>query len=233
MHDDLLAIIALWEADQALAKAQEAIRAREVAITEATAREAEIAAGRAEIAAKKKALGIEEQTLQRRLDDATTRKERTQALIDGGKATDFLTATRQVETAKEQISTLETAILTLMEEGETLAARDGELARSAVLWAARHREAIADRERDLPAQQEELARCQALREQRWAAVSRNEQSHYKVLRSRGFRPIARFPGGVCEACHMGVPPQMGSEVRRGARAHHCRGCGRWLVEEAE
>lgn len=233
MHDDLVAIIALWGTDRQTLGLEERLAALEGAITATAARQAEVAAERAALVERQAALRGEEATLSKRLDDATTRKLRTQALIDAGKATDFLVATRQVETAAAAADELETRILEIMEEQEALSQKLADNARSGVLAEARHREALRDREAQAPGLRAEIEALAARRPPQWAALPREEQNRYRNLRKLGLRPLASMVGEVCTGCRMQVPPQMVHEIRHGHRTHLCRGCGRWLVELEE
>lgn len=233
MQDDLRAVLALWEVDHAILVAEERLASLDAAIKAAEERVAQVAAERAEVEARRAALTEEESALQKRLDDTTTRRVRTQALIDSGKATDFLVATRQVEAAKVQGDELETRILEILDELESLAGRQDELGRSATLAAARAREARADRDAAAPDLHAELARLGAARETRWKALLRDDQNRYRNLRAQNLTPVARLTGTVCSGCRREVPPQVVYEIRRGMKNHHCRSCGRWLYEPEE
>ena len=76
MQEELQAVVAVWELDKGIARGEEALVQLDSAITAADARCAEIAAERAQIAARQKALVDEERGLQRKLDEALTRKRR-------------------------------------------------------------------------------------------------------------------------------------------------------------
>ncbi len=232
MHDDLQSVLSLWETDRATLAVEERLAALDEAIKTAAARLAQIAAEDAEIEARRKALTEEEATLQRRLTDVSTRRARTQTLIDAGKAADFLVATRQVETMAAQADELETRILEILEELETLAARSAALTRSRTLAEARHREALADRDAQSPGYREELERLAVERAPRWARLVRDDQNRYRNLRTRNQVPIAVLRENTCTACRRSVPPQTVNEIHRGAKVHLCLSCLRWLVEPA-
>ncbi len=230
MHDDLQAILTLWENDRAALLAEERLSALDAAIQAATTRLAELAADRAALEARRTALNTEDRDLQRRLSDVITRRQRTQALIDAGKATDFLVATRQVEAMAGQQDELETRALEIMEELETLAARETELQRSTTLAEARHREALADRDAQSPGHRDELARLAQAREPLWTRLLREDQNRYRNLRARGQIPVSRMVDSTCSACRRAVPPQTIQEIRRAIKVHCCLGCYRWLYE---
>lgn len=233
MHEELSAVIRLWETDRAALAAEERLAALDAAISAAAARVAQVGVERAAVDARRAKLATEERELQKRLDDVSTRRARTQALIDAGKATDFLVATRQVEAMAAQKDELETHILEILEEQEGLAARQQELDRSATLAAAREREARADREAQADGLRAELARLAEERGPRWGALHREAQTRYRNLRTLKQKPLSLLASSTCTACHRSIPPQMVNELRRGLRAHTCPGCLRWLYENEE
>ena len=229
MQEELQAVVAVWELDKGIARGEEALVQLDSAITAADARIAEIAAERAQIAARQKALVDEERGLQRKLDEALTRKRRTQDLIDQGMATDYITATRQVQTAASMAEDQEGQILVIMEEQEQLLSRLEGLARSDVLGAARRREAEIDRDAAAPGIKAEIAQLSGVREAAWNQLPAPDRSRYKILRAQGLRPVARVVGGACNGCRQNVPFQVLNELKRGIKAHTCRGCNRWLL----
>lgn len=227
--DELQAVVALWELDKGIARAEEALVRLDGSIAAATARIAEIAAERAEIRARQQVLTDEERGHQRKLDDALTRKRRTQELIDQGLATDYITATRQVATAAAMAEELEGQILVIMEEQEQLVERLEGLQRSDTLAAARQREAELDRDAAVPGIKAEIAQLTTAREAAWELLPVADRSRYKILRAQGLRPVAPIVGGACNGCRQNVPFQVLNELKRGVKAHTCRGCNRWLL----
>lgn len=230
MHDDLQAVLSLWERDRATLAIEERLAALDEAIRAAAERLEQIARQRAELEARRAALNEEERVLQKRLTDVSTRRIRTRELIDSGRATDYLVATRQVESMATQQDELETRILEILEEVEGIDAGLAGLERSTTLGVARHREALADRERELPLHNAELARLAAERAPRWERLIRDEQNRYRNLRLRNQVPIALLVEDTCASCRRSVPPQTVNEIHRGAKVHHCLSCLRWLVE---
>lgn len=233
MQDELVAIIALWGTDRQALGLEERLAALDAAVTATAERQALVAAERRALEDRQSTLRAEEKTQSKRLDDATTRKQRTQALIDAGKATDFLVATRQVEAAAAAADELETRILEILEELESLAAKLVDNARSGVLADARHREALLDREAQAPGLRAQLAELATRRQPQWERLTRDEQNRYRNLRTLNLRPVSRLAGEICTGCRRQVAPQMALEVKRGDRVHHCRSCGRWLVDLEE
>ena len=229
MQEDLQAVLALWKVDKGVARAEDALARLDAAVAACDARLNELAQQRAAIQKRQAEIAASERELNRRLDDASTRRKRTQALIDAGKATDYITATRQVETAAAQVDELEGQLFGLLEEGEQLSARLVELQRSDVLAEARKREALLDREAATPGLKEELARLGGQREGAWTGLTQGDRTRYRNLRTQGLRPVARVSGNACSGCRMAVPFQMLNELKAGSRTHTCRGCNRWLL----
>lgn len=229
MQDDLQAVVALWNVDKGIARAEEGLARLDAAIAACDARLAELARERAASNQRLEALAVSERELAKKLDDSSARKQKTQALIDAGKATDYITATRQVENAVAQINDFEGQIFAILEEQEQLQGRLDELGRQDVLAAARKREALLDRDAASPALKDELARLGVARESAWTQLPQGDRTRYRNLRSQGLRPVARVSGTACAGCRMNVPFQMLNELKSGARTHTCRGCNRWLL----
>jgi len=51
---------------------------------------------------------------------------------------------------------------------------------------------------------------------------------YERIASSVRRVVVPVQGGACGGCHMNVPPQLVSEVKRGSRVHECPHCHRLL-----
>lgn len=230
MQEDVLAVVALWGVDQELRKRADRLRALDKAVSDAEARlaalDAEIAAGAAAIASARR----DEVQLQRRLDEYTTNRDRARRLLDTGAAADYHAVERQFQQCATIVDDLETSVLQSMEKIEAMEAQAAERARSRTLWAARHREAQADREDQAPPLQAEIAELQPQRAERWSKLVRDDRTRYEDLTRRGQEPIATLTAAnTCSACNMLAPPQMVLEVGRGTRTHTCRGCRRWFV----
>jgi predicted nucleic acid-binding Zn-ribbon protein len=141
----------------------------------------------------------------------------------------YITALREIDAAKKQISALETEILKRMEEAEKLEAEvnafapDIERKRAEV-----DREiTVFDRESQLLSQR--LDGFKRRRQELVGSVPQNLFSMYeRVARLRRGQALAEVRDGTCTACRMKVRPKVFSDVRKGDSLVTCESCGRIL-----
>ncbi len=138
----------------------------------------------------------------------------------------------ELEQLKSRASTLEDAVLALMEEREPLERRAGEL-HSRLVQIDEDRRTITDRQRaaeaDVDAQLGDLG---PRRDAAAAAVPEKLLSLYERLRSRlGGVGVARLVGNHCDGCHLTLPSVELERVRHLAdgEVYQCEQCSRILV----
>lgn len=233
MHEHVLIARDLWKLDAAIDAARAALAelgaAERQAAAEVERSEQALARARAEL----QRLGEEERALYRRLDDYTRRRDATRAMIDEGRAPDFLAAERQYEQCAEIVDDIETALLEMMESRDEV---EGRIARGEIrLKLARQSlaEARARRVEEEPRRRAEIEALSVRCADRRALLPDDLREHYDDLRRRRQAPLADIRDGACDACHVTVPAQVQLEVKLGRRPHTCRACGRILVEVVE
>ena len=229
MHPDLALIVGLWTLDAAVDDAKGRAAALKKAVTDADARIAELTTEIERIAVQVGQSVKQEAEVNVELEKYIRRTQRTQALLDGHQAVDFITVEKQLEQCKAHVSRLEDSLLEVLGGIEALRAQAGSLEqeRDAVRESKGELHALWVREgRLIRAELEDLwPKRQAAAED----LSRDMMSRYTGFRERGLVPVSHLGEKVCTACNVVVQDQMRLEVSSGRRIHNCRGCGRWLL----
>jgi predicted nucleic acid-binding Zn-ribbon protein len=141
----------------------------------------------------------------------------------------YVTALREIDAAKKQISALETEILKRMEEAEKLEAEV-----SAFAPDIEHKRAEVDREiaafdRESQLLSQRLDGFKRRRQELIGSVPQSLLSMYeRVARLRRGQALAEVRDGTCTACRMKVRPKVFSDVRKGDSLITCESCGRIL-----
>jgi predicted nucleic acid-binding Zn-ribbon protein len=228
MHDDLVLISNLYQADVAADRARAALAGLEKAEADANAeRDActrELAAQHASFAALQDQARVNEQDLARWTETRAT----TQRRLDTGPP-DWVTAERQLSAAVARIDTLETEGLALLDAIDA--------AQAAVTRAQRALQAaeatLTDRSHARTAQSPalEAARDAALarRAEAAEALPLAYRGTYADLRRRRKPALVNVVDGQCSACAMRVPPQRMVETQTDAAVHTCPGCTAYLL----
>ena len=143
-------------------------------------------------------------------------------------------ARREVELLKEEIGTLESDLVGVMEQAEAATAKlqglDGELAR---VSAERDAEVTALRE-TVGRLGSEIERERAERTRLMERVERNLGLKYEMIfKRRGGLAVVEVRGGICQGCRMRVPPQLYNEIQRNEQVILCPSCQRMLYWRAE
>ncbi len=231
MHEDLVAIIALWDnvhsADQLQLERKTCALDRSKALAHKASTDDALQACRAALEAVKS----EEHRVMRRLDSYRNKVKTTRTMIDTGKAPDYRLAERQLHACTEIVDELETAALELMEardEAEQALAAAEQAFDTAQGDA---RRAVEHERNRVPRIDAELADLETARPELRAALSASERGAFDVLRARGRSAVATMRDGACTACNYGAPSQVVNEINGAVRVHRCRNCGRFLVLE--
>ena len=143
-------------------------------------------------------------------------------------------AKREVDLLKEETGTLETELMTVMEQAETATAKlqglESELAR---LSAARDREASELRE-TLARLSTEIERERATRSELVQTIDGDLRRKYEMIFSRrGGLAVVEVRSGICQGCRIRVPPQLFNQIQRNEQVILCPSCQRMLFWRAE
>ncbi|TMB16396.1 MAG: hypothetical protein E6J71_16415 [Deltaproteobacteria bacterium] len=209
------------EGEARAAALEEAIRAQNTAATKV----------REEVAG----LAAKQRDLEARLTAAETKmKDRRMRITRIRNDKELGLAKREIDLLKEETSTVETELVSIMEEGETASARltglETELAR---LTTTRDGEAADQREKfaHLAA---EIERERARRSELVQTVDSDLRRKYELIFSRrGGVAVVEIRGGICQGCRMRVPPQLFNEIQRNQHVILCPSCQRILFWRSE
>jgi predicted nucleic acid-binding Zn-ribbon protein len=143
-------------------------------------------------------------------------------------------ARREIELLKEETGTLETELVTVMEQVEGLSARLKELEEAlAKVTGERDAEAATLRE-TIARLGAEIERDRAARIQLLETVDGELRRRYEMIFSRrGGLAVVEVRGGICQGCRMRVPPQLYNEIQRSVQVILCPSCQRILYWRAE
>jgi predicted nucleic acid-binding Zn-ribbon protein len=143
-------------------------------------------------------------------------------------------AKREVELLKEEMTQLETELMSVMEQAEAaaakLAAADSDVTR---LQGERDTEAGALRE-TLARLSGEIERDRAARSAIVESVDGELRRKYEMLFSRrDGLAVVEVQGGACRGCRMRIPPQLFNEIQRAEKVILCPNCQRILYWRPE
>lgn len=81
---------------------------------------------------------------------------------------------------------------------------------------------------DLAQLEKDVEALRAQRTERSGRVDATLLRRYERIASGMRRALVAIQGGACGGCHMNIPPQLVSEVKRAGRVHECPHCHRLL-----
>jgi hypothetical protein len=218
------------------------LRAKSLEVTEGQARvdaleravEAEVAAAtaaREEVAV----LSARQRDLEGRLGAAEAKmKDRRMRITRIRNDKELGLARREVDLLKEEMGSLETELVEVMEQVEAATAKltgtEAELAR---LTAARDEETAGLRGR-LAELSRDIERERTLRNDLVQAVDQDLRRKYELIFSRrGGVAVVEIREGICQGCRMRVPPQLFNEIQRNEQVILCPSCQRMLYWRSE
>jgi uncharacterized protein len=143
-------------------------------------------------------------------------------------------AKREVELLKEEVSGLETELVTVLDQVE---------ASTKKLEAGQAELASVSGERDTEAEQlrdtigrlgAAIERDRSRRDQLIEGVDGELRRRYEMIFSRrGGVAVVPVRGGTCQGCHMHVPPQLFNQIQRNEQLILCPNCQRMLYWQPE
>jgi len=212
----------LAEGEGRVASLTEATRAQTAAATTARAEHAALTVRQRDLESK---LGVAENKLKdRRMRITRIRNDKELGL-----------AKREMEILKDEASTLETELVGVMEQAETIGAKaDGLEAELAKLTAERDRESAELKEKT-GRLSSEIERERAARTELAQTLEEDLRRRYEMIFSRrGGLAVVEVRGGICLGCRMHVPPQLFNEIQRNLeRVFICPSCQRILFFRVE
>jgi len=163
------------------------------------------------------------------LDEATQNTKKKQARLFEIKTNEEYSAVlKEIEALKTKSSSLETAILEQMEQGDAAAKLVAEAERVFGSAQAELQKERQEKETQLAALQKELA---SLRDARKGQASRADgellRQYTRLMKTRDVA-VVMVTDGSCQGCGMALTPQMYTEVKRNDRMFVCSSCNRIL-----
>ncbi len=143
-------------------------------------------------------------------------------------------AKREMDILKDEVGTLETELVTVMEQVEAATAKlAGIQAEVATLTAAMDTE-VRDLREAIGRLTAEMELERAKRQSLVGDVDAELRRRYELLFARrGGMAVVGIRGGICQGCHMNVPPQLFNQIQRGEQVIVCPNCQRILYWQPE
>ena len=187
--------------------------------------EAMLAAEREKIA-ETEAWRAEQEDVVKREEEAL--KNAKAKLSEAKNARDFSAASREIDNKKRSIHDREQEILKVyeaLEAGkERLSSKEEDIGKLRALVEGEEAQ-FADVLAELKAKADAI---HALRPEVESQIEANLLKRYNnVVKRRGTAVVA-VKNGVCQGCHMGLPPQIANQIAQGESIQSCRQCNRLL-----
>ena len=179
--------------------------------------------------AKAELLNKDRRGKERELDEATQNTKKKQARLFEIKTNEEYSAVlKEIEALKTKSSSLETAILEQMEQGDAAAKLVAEAERAFGSAQAELQKERQEKETQLAALQKELASLRGARKGQASRVDGELLRQYTRLMKTRDVAVVMVTDGSCQGCGMTLTPQMYTEVKRNDRMFVCSSCNRIL-----
>ncbi len=161
------------------------------------------------------------------LESKSTRSKQRMTEVKTNK--EYQAMLKEIEDAKAEVAQREDSILELMEKIELLSRQTGE----SETELEKRRAELEESKRKLLADngqvEERLSRLSALQEEVRVNVEPDLLKRFRFLLERqGGVAVAAVVNGVCQVCHMNIPPQKFIELQRDETIHQCPHCYRFI-----
>ena len=179
--------------------------------------------------AKAELLNKDRRGKERELDEATQNTKKKQARLFEIKTNEEYSAVlKEIEALKTKSSSLETAILEQMEQGDAAAKLVAEAERVFGSAQADLQKERQEKEAQLASLQRELASLRGARKGQASRVDGELLRQYTRLMKTRDVAVVMVTDGSCQGCGMALTPQMYTEVKRNDRMFVCSSCNRIL-----
>ena len=140
---------------------------------------------------------------------------------------------REIEQIKQANSLLEEEVVTVITEleGESsiLKEKEDELKALEESWAEKRKEFDAQ----LAQIEQSVSEAIKVRQETAASLNSDLIGRYELIFARrGGTAVVMASAGICEGCHMNIPPQLWNEIIRSDKLNLCPSCHRILYYEA-
>lgn len=141
---------------------------------------------------------------------------------------------REIDQIKQNNSVLEEEIIQIMEDidgiKKQIESKESELSALHEEWQTKQQALSAEITSLDAAVSEAMGRRQGIATQ----VAGDLISRYELIFSRrGGMAVVEVAAGICQGCHMNIPPQLWNEIIKGEKVHLCPSCQRILYFKPE
>jgi len=144
---------------------------------------------------------------------------------------------REIEVGKETNQQTEEELLGVMEALETLNAAAAEAEQRLIELEAASATRINERRAGMGQLLEDVAREREIRDRMASALDASlRQKYEQIFARRGGTAVVEVRNGICQGCHMNLPPQLFNELQRTRDVRMCPNCHRilfWRPERLE
>jgi len=228
MQDDIVRLIELQKLDLEILKLERSMAEVPEALKKAKEKKESLEGKLANLTAI-----IEEKEAQRKLFEEELKEEikrlkQTQARLTQIRGTrEYQILLAEIEEIKRTNKQKEEEILKLMEEVEKLTEEKNKIEEELNKITQIFDEENKKFEELCQRLKEEIAKLSEKRAQMAKKVSSGILRKYEMIRQKkGGIGIAPVDNGVCEGCHMAIPPQLYIEIQKDKRFHECPHCKR-------
>ena len=185
---------------------------------------------------KLESLKKERRKLDREIDDFDIKIEKSGLKLSNIKSNkEYTAALKEVEDLKNQKTRAEDQAIGLMEESEEIQRICRENEEKKKELEKQCEEARQEIQREMNQWNEEIDKLETKRTTLKESIEEDLLKRYLFLweRKQGIA-VSPVVGGVCQTCHMGIPPQRFNELRRGDALMSCSNCKRiiyWADDE--
>jgi predicted nucleic acid-binding Zn-ribbon protein len=170
----------------------------------------------------------ERRQVEREIEDIETNMDKSNIKLSNIKSNkEYRAALKEIDDLKAEKSQLEDKILEIMEKTEEMKER---YATGKAEWEARKQAVEKDREgilKEMKALDRDLKSLEGERARFCEAIDGELLKRYDFLKKhKGEFAISPVIKGVCQTCHMGIPPQAFNELIRGDELMSCPHCMR-------
>jgi uncharacterized protein len=167
-------------------------------------------------------------------DEETKMKDRRMRLNRVRNEKELQALRREIEVSKEANQHIEEELLGILESLEvlTVTARDAEQHLSELEAASAAK--ITERRAGMGQLLEDVAREREVRDRLASALDASlRQKYEQIFQRRGGTAVVEVRNGICQGCHMNLPPQLFNELQRTRDVRMCPNCHRILFWRPE
>lgn len=144
---------------------------------------------------------------------------------------EYQAAIKEIASAKKQNREREDRILQAMERIEALTQKKTQLEKEFADKEASYRERSRELEKQEAVLRQQIAEVNARRPAVLAEIDVKILRQYEFIRRRHPDAAVAVVKGVCNGCHMNVPPQLYNEILRSQEMKNCPSCHRLIYTE--